>query len=540
MICFCMLNLCIGCGYTANVDETIHQEEEQERTIELGQNVPILKINLNGVTLKEINSFSKQIKYGRNKVSLIVDEREYHYDNVQIRGRGNATWQWRKKPYQIQFEEEINLFGLGAAKNWVMLANYRDVSLLRNEAALYLAAALGEECARPGKFVELYVDDSYVGLYYLCHKVEIGNDRIPLQDDLGVLVEIEAYYKPEEIHAYSQQMKMCLGLFDAVKDDNGFLSQKALDSFVKAFNRLEYAAIQGDWSAVKKEIDVESFARYFLISEFSANPDSFVTSYYMYRDGENDVIHAGPVWDFDMAFANPKYSGGDATSANRSWAYADPRDLLNEPEDLVTELFQYLMDIPEFREEVEKQYSMVLRSAIESLPDHLYAVADCICTVALKDQEEWHENSTFAGSLEVLTAWIKERGIYMDLLYGSRIQPSDGVYEVGISKTMSGCWCLEQQKDGSYRISDPDTGLVLSLEEEGSIKEQESVLWKEDSGSHGQRWILASNENGVVILSKLTGLALTFTKDSGEMNVQGFLSDDHQTVKLMQIYNESP
>ena len=501
--------------------------------------VPVINIDLNGVTLEEINANSKNIKYGGNGMSVSVPSGEYFYENVQIKGRGNATWGWKKKPYQITLPEEIDLFGLGAAKKWVLLANYRDVSLLRNASALYLAENLGEEDIRAGIFVELYVDHSYVGLYYMTHKVEIGHSVVDLSDEMGVLVEIEAVREPDDIHGYSQYGNICVVLKEAVEDDHEFHRQAALDSFMEALDRLEAAAIRGDWTAVQKEIDVDSFVRYFLISEFSANPDAFATSFYMHRDGMSDVIHAGPIWDFDMAFANPKYTSGDASSPNRSWAYADPRDLLHVQNHMAVDLFQYLMDISEFRAEVEKQYRSVLRTTIESLPDHLYTLEGIIRTAALRDQEEWHETSTVAGDLEALIAWIKERGRYMDLLYGSRMRLEDGMYEVNSSKCLLGSWCLEQKKDGSYQISDPHTGRVLSMEEEGSIEEYEPVVWKEDSASQGQRWILASHENGVVILSKLTGLALTFEEDSGEMNVQEFLNNDHQILQLMPIYNEN-
>ena len=544
IVFLCVLNMFTGCNQVSTVEETDYQGKSQESAIEVGQNIPKINIHLDSVTLEEINSVSKHIKYGGNKVSLIIDEQEYMYDNVQIRGRGNATWLWKKKPYQLQFADEIDLFDLGTAKRWVLLANYRDVSLLRNETAFYLATALGERCAKPGRFVELYVDDSYIGLYYLCHKVEIGASRLSLQDELGVLVEIEACYKPEEIHAYSQYSKTCLGLFDAVKNGNEYLSRVALDSFVEAFDRLEYAAMQGDWDAVKKEIDVESFVRYFLVNEFAANPDGFVTSYYMYRDGEMDVIHAGPIWDFDMAFSNLKYSGGDATSANRSWAYADPRDLLEGQEHLVTELFLYLMDIPEFRKEVESMYDVAFRDAAKNITSHLYDVAEEIFEAALKDQETWHTNSTFSCDLERLTDWIEQRQVYMDILYGSRMEIEDGVYVISLcnqskentmlvsNDKVTKKWFFEAQEDGSYKICSKDKSLVLSLENEDSIFEGERVVWKVDNGSNGQRWFLANDVDGKVLISKLTGLVLSFSEDMTEMKVHEYQNHHGQNIYM--------
>ena len=53
-----------------------------------------------------------------------------------IRGRGNSTWTFDKKPYAMKFEESVNLFGMGKNKHWVLLANRLDTTLMRNKHTL--------------------------------------------------------------------------------------------------------------------------------------------------------------------------------------------------------------------------------------------------------------------------------------------------------------------------------------------------------------------------------------------------------------------
>ena len=55
-----------------------------------------------------------------------------------------------------------------------------------------------------------------------------------------------------------------------------------------------------------ENIDIDSFARYFLVEDFSANRDAIFNSFYFYKDRGNDKIYFGPVWDFDLAFDNSR------------------------------------------------------------------------------------------------------------------------------------------------------------------------------------------------------------------------------------------
>ena len=43
---------------------------------------------------------------------------------MTIKGRGNSTWDLptTKKPYNIKFEEKVDLFGFGKAKKWSLIA----------------------------------------------------------------------------------------------------------------------------------------------------------------------------------------------------------------------------------------------------------------------------------------------------------------------------------------------------------------------------------------------------------------------------------
>ena len=64
-------------------------------------------------------------------------------------------------------------------------------------------------------------------------------------------------------------------------------------------------------------IDVPSFIDFFLLNELSNNVDGYRLSTYLNKD-KNGKLKAGPIWDFNLAFGNANYCGGDKTNV---WAY---------------------------------------------------------------------------------------------------------------------------------------------------------------------------------------------------------------------------
>lgn len=99
----------------------------------------------------------------------------------QIKGRGNSTWEYAKKPYQIKLDQSADLLLTGEpSKTWVLLSNYFDKTLLRNRIGLDLAAEMGMEYTSRCRPVDLYYDGSYRGSYLLTEKVEIDENRVDI------------------------------------------------------------------------------------------------------------------------------------------------------------------------------------------------------------------------------------------------------------------------------------------------------------------------------------------------------------------------
>ena len=65
---------------------------------------------------------------------------------------------------------------------------------------------------------------------------------------------------------------------------------------------METAIKSGDYSSVEKVIDTESFATFYVFSEFMKQVDfSYSSTRFYFKD---DILYAGPGWDFDLSSGN--------------------------------------------------------------------------------------------------------------------------------------------------------------------------------------------------------------------------------------------
>lgn len=391
--------------------------------------VPRFSISLTDVSLEEIDGGSKDEKYSGNELKIYNDGKIDNYNNVEIKGRGNGTWRENKKPYQIKFEEKIDLLGMGKARKWFLLANAMDGSNLRTEAAIYVEKMLGMEYFLEGRFIELYIDNDYRGLYYLTHAIEIGKTSVNLRNPMGILVELDNIYGTAEVNSITNNGEIMV-VKDLVSEDN---YESAMEDFMRAYNELEVAIKEKDFEKVSSVADVDSFAKYFLLSEFTVNPDAYWTSFYFYKDGVKDKIHAGPGWDFDLAFGNRRWG---------NWLgerfYSPMETMVRKNEILPKEFYELegiknkngfensvklstiifdLMEMPEFKERVKELFNERMSGRVTELMWAIREKEKIIQEAAYFDDDKWGKTE-FDNEVELMLEWIKERYKYFEQEYG--------------------------------------------------------------------------------------------------------------------------
>lgn len=224
-----------------------------------------------------------------------ADAPESEVMELTIRGRGNESWRHPKKPYAIKFNEKQSILGMPKAKKWVMLANYRDRTLIRNAVAFELARKTSLAWTPSGKFVDVFLNGKFIGNYYICEKIEVKKNRLEL-DEYSYLLEFDSYYD-EQYKFRTEYNNLPVNIKYPSTPDS--LQINYIKNFIDS-TELVFRTHPSDTSFLNY-IDATSFADYFIIYALTTNGElEQPKSLYVHKKN-NGKLSAGPAWDFDYA-----------------------------------------------------------------------------------------------------------------------------------------------------------------------------------------------------------------------------------------------
>ena len=235
----------------------------------------------------------------------------------EIRGRGNTTWTWPKKPYLIKLEEKQHIFGMHKHKRWVLLANFMDRTLMRNLVSMKVSS-MTRLAWTPGCVpVELVLNGKHVGSYLLIEQVRVDNHRVNItemtKDDNsgnaltgGYLLELDFHYDNEvqwkDPHGSNNQSGGGIPFGVKYPDPDDLTSQqlKYIKQYVydaaEALYGKDFKDPEKGWRAY---IDEDSFIDYWIVFEVMGNHElGNPGSVFMHKDRGGKLV-AGPCWDFD-------------------------------------------------------------------------------------------------------------------------------------------------------------------------------------------------------------------------------------------------
>lgn len=293
-----------------------------------------------------------------------------------VKGRGNSSWEasarrFGKYAYNMKLVDKTTLFGMAThtkksagSKSWCLLANNADESMLRNALAYKLAADTGLYSSPEFSFVDIYDNGEYLGQYLVTEKVDVGESKLvygqsieDLNEKAGLVFNedpttgwikknasftadgktysYEYRYTSETTGANSPDISKATYLLEFEIEDRymdeacwfttpqgqhvviknpEFATEAQVKYIAEKFIAMEAKVFADAENAeLSKHIDLDSFARMYLVQELSANLDAASTSYYVTYDcskGDNARFVASPVWDYDWAFG--QYEKTDA------------------------------------------------------------------------------------------------------------------------------------------------------------------------------------------------------------------------------------
>jgi hypothetical protein len=366
--------------------------------------LPVMRIDTEGgrsITSKEtyLNAHMKLTEDVKTRGGGDVLEAD-----LLIKGRGNSTWLFKKKPYRLKFNEKVSLLGEHKDRSWILLANYADKSVLRTHAAFYMGKISNLEYTSSSHFVELFLNGKYDGTYELCEKIKVSNHRVAVGDD-GFLLEIDAEAEDDSdsryFYVYSLSNPVNIKEPDVQYNDANYnYIENFLEKVDNALYGLNFRNTSTGWQAY---MDMDSFVDWYLINEISHNTDSrmFKSCFMSLKRGGK--LKMGPLWDFDLAFGNTDYWDRGPEGfwvKDADWferLFEDPA-FVNR----VKERFDYFYNhLPDILNEIDAEgqylkYSMV---ANENRWHSLYAYS-------VPNVEIW---GSYQNEVQSVKEWLKKR-----------------------------------------------------------------------------------------------------------------------------------
>ncbi len=307
-------------------------------------NLPIIKINTNGKAIFNDPKTKAEIGIiynGQGKLNYLTDPPNEYKGYCGIEIRGESSQSFSKKSYLFEFWDSLgndmdtSFLNFPPEEDFILYGPFSDKSLLNNVLAMKLGNDLGQYASRT-RFVELIINNEYLGLYVVMEKIKRNKNRVDIAklesdeiegDDLtgGYIVRIDkGIYQGWEskYSVYNANQKLFFQYYypdqNNLRTEQKLYIKKYMDDFEEAIASYDYTNSSG--KRYTDYINVRSFVDNFIINELSKNVDAYRLSTYFHKDknSKGGKLSAGPLWDFNLSFGNADYCAGDDING---WEY---------------------------------------------------------------------------------------------------------------------------------------------------------------------------------------------------------------------------
>lgn len=425
---------------------------------------------------------------------------------VDIRGRGNSTLGMEKKPYRIKFPkgQKVRLLGLPAQeRNWVLLANHADKTLMRNALAFEIGRFLEMDYTPPVRFVDVFFNGDFQGNYMVTDQIEVASYRVPAgkqeeeavtEPDItgGYLLEMDGFAEGEPEFFYSEKDRNVKFTIKYPKDDEINDAQRNyIKRYIADFENCLFGDNFKDKSiGYRAMVDTASLINWYIASELSGNPDAF-WQMFIYKKRNDDKLYFGPLWDYDIAFNNDYRICSGATQDQ--YVVSAITKLMRESAHAPRNWIERFWQDPCFREAVERRWKELIEAGIE---DYLLDFIDKTSAYLEESQKEnfkrWNILNqrihfevqffqTYQQGVDNLKTYIEKRVAF---LTSSFIVPEDQ------KPTLP--FVAESRH---YKIANIKTNKVFSVGNE-DVREGTSVVAWESQDEEGQLWNIIDMGDG--------------------------------------------
>ena len=358
-----------------------------------------------------------------------------------VRGRGNSTWDMPKKPYKIKFDEKISIFGLGEDKEWVLLANYADKTLLRNVVAMKLSEIVGMEWTPSMLPVEVYLNDEYMGCYTFSEHKKVSKHRVDLDivgesDNSGDAVTGDYYMEIEQNLDETTCFRTSICGIPMMFSDPEVPTAAQYDYIVGYFYDAESALMGSNFTdpenGWQKYIDIESFAKAYIVNELTKNIDGNMRKSSFITKEKGKKLEMYHLWDYDLTLGNCNYLDDEfgATDGPEGWFIKDFSCNYWTHGWNHTNWYTRLTDDPAFCAKVKEIWDKH-HQELSSIPDFIDVKAMIMEDAQKRNFKRWDILNTSVWPNVVVKGTYAGEVEYLKDYYTKRFRWLDGQFNVG-------------------------------------------------------------------------------------------------------------
>jgi hypothetical protein len=305
---------------------------------------------------------------GTIKIYPNVDTLTTYIGAMGIRGRGNTTWTLPKKPYRIKLGTAASLLGMPSDKDWVLLANHSDKTLMRNSLAYDLGAQMNFRYTHRSTHVDVVLNGAYQGSYVLGEHIKVDKDRVNIKEleegDVDPETITGGYFLELDDYRDGLFFELASGLPFVVKSPDD-IPQAQLDyirNYMQETEDVIFSSVFADPDlGYAKYINPETFIEWYWVNEVLKNIDARDGSSIFYYKDRGEKLNMGPLWDLDVAAGNASVlTGEDPTSfyvRESTW-------------------FKRLFEDPAFKSAAEARWFTFKDELLVNLPELIDGYAD--------------------------------------------------------------------------------------------------------------------------------------------------------------------
>lgn len=389
--------------------------------------------------------------------------------SAQYQGSGDKN----KDSYRLKFETKTQLLSSGSFKQWVLLANDDDPTMMRNALAKEMGDALGLPFTPGYQFVDLYVNDVYMGTYQVTDRIKVESGRALVaggkkDPDWHVRFNDQGEYEEDNPTYYiagTETMPYIIPKNPDPKDDVTTWNSTLKNDMTTYFNNV-FATTDGKYTAFADNVDHQQLIQWYIALEMLCVYKGF-SSIEAYRSvtATDQNLHIGVLWDSEKAFGNtgeaPAISMTDLNTADSYNGLMTNYAAYGVMKNIFTQLWQERW----FANGVNNLWKEKHEAVLTALTNKATALKTELEDSWAKNATEWNITGEQATSINTMTAWLTERDAYLTKKFAALaaalpcenhtyennnyIVQADGTYRLGCDV----CGTIKEDSETYYKFT---------------------------------------------------------------------------------------